>query len=313
MCSTYYDRIQKEFKQQPIYIHFFIKEDFIAGVKLYVWESNKLNFILPRISRSVLQFGEYIIKVTHQKNKELKTFINSIVIEYIKSKKPVWFKSTGYYGNQDLIITPEKVKKTNFDVAVVDLSISEEQLLANFHTKQRNTLKKAIKSNLIFEINVDIEVLINLIKSTYSNQDKSGPAENYLKIVHSTLQKNDACVLVAVRQNEEYLSAGLIQKYGNKADYTFGGNKRNSLGAGQFLQWNVIKFLKENGFKEYSFGQVATELDNSNLKFTKGISNFKLRFGPNRKKCFSQKMIFNPFYYKLFNSLIKLQKYAGKR
>jgi len=171
-------------------------------------------------------------------------------------------------------------------------------------------LNKSIKSNLIFIKNVEIKILIQMLDETYKNQVKSGPSHEFIKNLSKHLINEGKAKIFAV--NDEYdktLSVALVCICGNTADYTFGGNIHNSLGAGQFLQWNIFEYLKTIGVKQYSLGQIAkSDVVYNNPKFEEGISRFKSRFGIERKNCFKQKTILNKFKYFLFNKLLILTK-----
>lgn len=307
LCSTHYDAIQSLYHQQAVYLQYFEFEKLIAGVKLYFWESKKIPFFFPLISRQLSQFGEYIIKGAYCDNDDLRDLITTSVRKFIKEKKAVRFLSGGFYGDDKLILNPfDSKNRTDFNVSIIDLTHDSDVLFANLHSKHRNVLRKALNSNLMFEKIDDINILISLINETYREQDKGGPSLEYLTSTYNILSKKGYCVLFAVKHGDEYLSVALIQIYGKIADYTFGGNKKNDLGAGQFLQWNIMNELKNVGIEKYSLGQTAIMKNEDNIKFSKGISDFKIRFGTKEYKCFKQTSVLKPFNLKLFLLIQKI-------
>ncbi len=311
LCSTFYDKVQAHYNQKSIYFHFYNNEELLAGVKLYQWESRKIPFILPLISKRLSQFGEYVLKPNINENDILHAIITREVKNFIKKSKAVSFTSGGFYGQENLILNPYNQKpKIEFDVAYIDLTKSMDELKANMHPKHKNMLNKSAKSNLIFIKNVEIKILIKMLDETYKNQVKSGPSHEFIENLSKHLTNEGKAKIFAV--NDEYgktLSVALVCICGNTADYTFGGNIHNSLGAGQFLQWNIFEYLKTIGVKQYSLGQIAkSDVVYNNPKFEEGISRFKSRFGIERKNCFKQKTILNKFKYFLFNKLLILTK-----
>lgn len=304
--TTYYDEIQSFYKQTPVYFEYFENDNLIAGVKLYNWKSEKTKLILPKISNSYTQFGEFIMS-SDCISDELITNIKADIKKFLKSQKAVSFKSTSFYGNPNFIynIKENCLKSNEYNIAFIDTSLNEDVLMSNLHSKHRNILKKAYKSKLIFEETTNIQVLISMLAETYANQTHDAPNFNYINKLHSVLSEVELSKIFLVRNFDEVLSVGLVQICRNTADYTFGGNKRNSLGAGQFLQWNIIKYLKNNNVKKYSLGQVAKEKDENNLKFTEGITKFKMRFGCSLEEGNSFYYVYKPLYSWFFNVLKK--------
>ncbi|MEI6346627.1 MAG: hypothetical protein WCP69_01650 [Bacteroidota bacterium] len=305
--STYYDSVQDFYRQEPVYIEYYEKGELIAGAKLYHWYSKKLKIIIPKISNSYTQFGEFLVHPDWIID-EIILEINNGIRAFLISEKAVSYRASGFYGNLNLISSFSNKAKSNvtYNVAYLDLTQSEEVMLKEMHVKHRNVLNKAIKCQLSFSESTDVNVLIDMIAITYSGQKKDAPNSDYIKKLFHCAIKNNFGKLYVVKNNEEILSVAFVQFFGVVADYTFGGNKKNSLGAGQFLQWNIIKSLKNIGIQKYSLGQVAKELDAENLKFSEGISKYKMRFGCNTIEAKSVSYIFKPISYKLFSLMLKL-------
>ncbi len=311
--STYYDSVQEFYKNKSIYFSFYKDNQFVGGIKLNIWFSDKLSFLSKSISKAATQFGEYLITYDYKENVELAKYISETVQKYLKENKYVIFRSGGFYGSENLIIKLDTSKSFNhFEVATIDLTQQEDVLLANMHLKHRNSLKKAQKSGLVFEEINNVESLLDLMKETYQNQEKTNPNLEYISRVYQILSIKKHCQLFAVKKDEKYLSIALIQKFGKIADYTFAGNSKNNLGAGQFLHWNIMIKLKEEGINVYSMGQVAIEKNENNLKFSKGISDFKNRFGTKRQMCYSQTTILKPIHHYFFKFTLKLFSYVSR-
>lgn len=304
--TTYYDQIQKFYNNNPIYFDYRENGILIAGVKIYNWKSNKIKFLLPKITNSYTQFGEFIVHPNYY-SIEIIEKIKQDIKQFLKEENAVKFRSICFYGKKNLIydVDTDLSSKSEFDVAVIDTTNKEDELLRNMHSKHRNVLKKAYKSNLVFEETDDINTLISTMKETYSNQIAEAPNFDYIKKAYSILKKHGCAKIFLVRDADKVLSVAFVQIYGDVADYTFGGNKRNSLGSGQFLQWNIIKYLKAKNISNYFLGQVAKEIDSNNLKFSKGITKFKMRFGCNRLEGSSYSYIYKPLSLKIFTFMQK--------
>ena len=80
------------------------------------------------------------------------------------------------------------------------------------------------------------------------------------------------------------------------------------IGTGQFLFSELMKYYRERGIKKFFFGQVAPAIDESNRKFSEGISNFKRGFGTEEIESSKKIYILKPFKNKLWEILLTMKK-----
>ncbi len=312
LASTKYDPIQNFYTLEPFYLHFIKDDKLIAGVKLYLWESKRLPFFIKSISRNIQQIGENIIHPQFLGDELIQRIIEDKVLGFIHQMSPVYFNQSGYWGDEKLLVAGWQKEKCFFDVALIDLRIPEEELYMNMMKNHRRGVDKGEKIGLIFETGVPLNVLIDLMRETYRYQSVSQPNYGYIEHLYKELVNQSLCEVYAVKRENVYLSAALVQCFGKRADYAFGGGVSNAFSSGHFLHWNIFLDLKAKGYYYYSFGQVAVEQDEFNLKFSKGITEFKMRFGAKRVNSFSQKIIFKPISFYIFNQLKKLLDYVNR-
>ncbi len=301
------------YRNRPVYFEVYDDSILVGGVKLSLWYSSKVNVILPSLSKTLSQFGEYILDSHSSYANEIISLINDTITQYIKTEKIVSFSVKGYYPiinvNTELLYKNDKKmphSKTEFQIAYMKLAKAEEDLYKNMHVKHRNMVNKASRSDLTFEeIPCNADVLNAMLKQTYSQQSKHAPNLQYIERDLKNGIVNSVGKLYVVKKNIEILSCAYVQIYGKVADYSYGGNIKNDLGAGQFLQYNIFKVLKNIGIEYYSLGQIATRYDANNVKFSEGITRFKMRFGCEVRNSSKTVYIFDKKKYALWNFLCK--------
>ena len=278
--STYFDKVQEFYKQIPIYVEVTQNMVFIGGVKFYFWKSQKTN-ITKYFSSRLTQFGEFIVSQGFFQIVKDKT--TKSLSEIFDRKRPVFYSAKSFYGNIDLILFPDKIDPISIDfhnVAFIDLNVPEETLWGNLHSKNRNSIRKAWKEDgtVIFNSN-DFLMFSDLIQKTYSENKNKIPNILFLEKIWNELSKAKIAKLYFAGNNEEMFSGALLYEFGLCSYYAFGGGKKDSRGYGNLLHWELIKHLKSKGLKYYYLGETAKKIDEKNIKFSKGITNFKRKFG----------------------------------
>lgn len=286
--TTTQTSIDSLYRKRPIYIEVFDNEVLVGGVKLNIWMSSKFKVILPSLSKTLSQFGEYIIDFNNSKYTYAIKLINDTIATLIIDEKIVSLSVKGFYptlyGSETPLLYEDKsnkpISKTDFSIAYIDLHKSEDDLYKCMHVKHRNMVNKALREELTFqELPCEPSILNLMLSETYSQQDKHAPDKKYIEKVLNVGKEHAVGRLFVVKQDKNILSSAYVQTYGKIADYSFGGNKKNDCGAGQFLQYEIFKALKNDGIEYYSLGQVANGIDLNNIKFSEGITRFKMRFG----------------------------------
>ena len=304
--STFYDEVQMFFNLSPIYIEYYVNNQLIAGVKLYYYESKKFPWLYKQLSL----FGEFLFDNENKTilKSEIDKEFSAEIKQLFRTKKITFFKYSSYYGDEPLNIDNSSLKRQKWGINYIDIKQSIEEIQANMHSKHRNMINRAKKENLAFHEISEIQILIDLIEKTYLNQTKDMPNKDYIRYLYEKLSVYNKCGIFIVKSGEVILSAALVQLNGKVADYTFGGNIKNNFGAGQFLQYNVILKLKELGYEKYYLGQVADNYDETNKKFSVGISRFKNRFGGKNKEGISIEIVLKKLNYKIWKLMIRLIK-----
>ncbi len=192
-----------------------------------------------------------------------------------------------------------------FGTYQLDLTMTEDELFKNLHSKHRNVVRKAMKSN------VDIKKGNDQINNAYINmvitkkrQGVSFLSKDAFKDFIDCLQNK---VEIYVSYYEGVVQGCAIIPFSNYAGYYLWGGSidRPFTGALNFMQWEIIKDLKQRGVKIYDFVGARIEPEkNSKLE---GIQRFKKRFGPELKTGYTWKCPLKKTKYKLYRFFIHLQ------
>ncbi len=308
--ADFTDEVQLNFNNRPWYFQCYSKEVLIAGVKIYYYESKKLPAIIRSISSLATQGSEILFN--ESANFDLKQIIDALTQEFenwLAEKKTTAFYSYSFFGEPEklLALTRKKIiRQSNIAIAKIDLTKNTETLWQAIHPKHRSEIVKAEKNGVTIEFVNDIDSFFLLMDETYKNQSVHAPNKKVIRKEYEILMANNSAQLVFAKHNGKYLCSALLYNYGKNSLYNFGGTFKNSIGAGQFLHWEIIKYLKAKGFKNYLLGETALKKTESNLKFSDGITKFKLRFGAQQYNTHHMGYALKPTQEKMWNILKKI-------
>lgn len=156
----------------------------------------------------------------------------------------------------------------------LDLSKTEEELLAKMHQKTRYNIRLAEKKGVkIIEVDKSrFEEFWHLLDQT-CGRDKFRPhGRNYYQAMLEL--PNDFLKLCFAEYENKPIAAGMFTFFGDTATYLHGGssNDHRELMAPYLLQWKMIQLAKEKGFKYFDFHGI------DEVKYP-GVTRFKKNFG----------------------------------
>lgn len=281
--ADFTDEVQLNFNNRPWYFQCYSGKEFIGGVKIYYYESKKLPAIIRTISSRATQPSELLF------NDSKKIAFNRLIVpltqkleNWLIEKTTTSFYTYSFFGEPEKLIAlagKKIIRESKFGIAKIDLTKNLHTLWKEMNPKHRSEVVKAEKNGVVIEFANDIGSFFLLMDETYKNQKVHAPNKKVIGKEYEILRDNNSAQLVFAKHKGKYLCGALLYNYGKKSLYNFGGTVKNSIGAGQFLHWEIIKYLKANGFDTYLLGETALEKTESNLKFSDGITKFKLRFG----------------------------------
>ncbi len=178
----------------------------------------------------------------------------------------------------------------------LDLTKSEEQLLAAMHSKARYNIKLAQKHGVIIEednSDAAFEKFWELTDQTSRRQGFYAHDKKYFELMWNTL-KNKIAHLFVARYQGEVLVAWIIFKYDDKIYYPYGSSSEThrEVMAPSLMLWETAMWGKSQGAKIYDLWGVEEG---------KGFTDFKVKFGPKTVEFVgTYDLIVNPVLYWLF-------------
>ena len=159
--------------------------------------------------------------------------------------------------------------------ALIDLTQSEEEILANMKQKGRYNIKTAQKHEVKVEksepvqnakqqnIHEPVHDFYELLQeTTQRNHFAQNNFEYYQKLVQS-LEEYDLGGLYVAKKDDEIIAAAIFVYYGNVGTYYYGAstsdNAKRKYMASYLLQWEAIKEAKKRGCQWFDFLGVADE------------------------------------------------------
>ncbi len=159
---------------------------------------------------------------------------------------------------------------------VIDLNLSEEELLAKMHPKGRYNIKIAAKHGVICQEDNSAESLEAYLELMFLGTAKRqgiymhGP--DYHQQMWNALRVNNMATLWTAKYKNKILAADIIFRFNDRIYYAYGASalEHKEVMASSGLLWEIIKWGKTSG---------ATKFDLWGAEQGKGFSRFKEHFG----------------------------------
>jgi lipid II:glycine glycyltransferase (peptidoglycan interpeptide bridge formation enzyme) len=189
---------------------------------------------------------------------------------------------------------------------LLDLDVSEEELLAQMHQKTRYNIRLAQKKGVtIIESNLpqDFDNFWALMTAT---GERDGFKIHNKKHYHNLATANPNFIkLFLAYHHDKCLAAGLWSFYGNKVTYLHGASDHQArqLMAPYLLQWELIKKAKDEAYSYYDFFGIDAQ------KWP-GVTRFKLGFGGRViDYAGTYDLVFKKSPYFLYNLMRRLRRF----
>lgn len=186
---------------------------------------------------------------------------------------------------------------------VLDLTKTEQELLKQMKPKTRYNIKLAQRK--------DLRVITG-----ESLVDKEKYFDRFWQLMRETAERNEFHLhsrnyyqrqlslpfikLFLIEYQQEIVAGAMIVFFGGLVTYIHGASSDDykNLMAPYLLHWEIIKYAKENGFKEYDFWGINAKLDQKDWG---GITRFKNGFG-GKEVCYSgaYDLVLNKTWYGIY-------------
>ena len=203
---------------------------------------------------------------------------------------------------------------------LLDLTISEEELLQKMHSKHRYNIRYAQKNGVEVRegtTSQDFDVFYELALGTANRQGFYIHPKSYYEKIWEILGAEKFAKILTAYYQEKPLASWMFFVYDKVFYYPYGGSSEESknLFASNLVGWEGIKLGKSLGCETFDmWGACADPDDSSDPEW--GFTNFKMKFGAKYVGYIpSYDLILNPVLYKMFNlsnnlrwKILKLRK-----
>ena len=192
----------------------------------------------------------------------------------------------------------------------IDISVSEEEILAQMKQKTRYNIKLARKKGVIVQRSNDISEFSDLMDVTGKRDEFGVHAAEYYQKVFDLFNPDRYCELLIAKYEGNPIAGVIVFASGKRAWYFYGAssNQHRNLMPTYLVQWEAILWAKSKGCLEYDLWGVP-DYDRSVLEeqFMKrtvglwGVYRFKRGFGGEVKRSApAWDKIYKPFLYQLY-------------
>lgn len=159
---------------------------------------------------------------------------------------------------------------------IVDLNLTEEELLSKMHHKTRYNIRLAEKKGLKLEESENVKDFWKLLKKTAKNDNFSTHSQGYYEklIGFFSADKELKTKMVFEMSEGKALSGAILLTFGDTVYYLHGAMDRDYKNwmAPYLMHWEIIKWAKAQGYHYYDFWGI-------DAKRWPGVTRFKLGFG----------------------------------
>ena len=194
---------------------------------------------------------------------------------------------------------------------VLDLTKSEEEILAGAAQRLRRALRKAAKNDVSVELSQDpkdIHEFYEIQLETAKRHNFVSFSEDFLTKQFTAFAKDNCATLYTAKFEGQILAQNFMIFYGNEASYHYGVSTElgTKLSSAPLLHMKAMQDARERGIKRYNFWGI-TEKDEVNHRFY-GVSQFKRGFGVSELRYLhAHDMVIRPVQYRMVYAIEKMR------
>ncbi len=194
---------------------------------------------------------------------------------------------------------------------VLDITKSEEELLANMHSKTRYNIKYAQKSGVTVkeEKEVDINVFIDLQKQAAQRQKFFIHPDKYYETIWKVLGNKGVAKLLIAYYKETPVTCWMLYIINKTLYYPYGGSsgEYQNLFPNNLVCWEAIKLGKKYGCETFDLWGASKDPNDTTDPWY-GFTRFKLGFGGKHVEYInSYDVVINQPLYRAFNTANKIR------
>jgi peptidoglycan pentaglycine glycine transferase (the first glycine) len=200
-------------------------------------------------------------------------------------------------------------------VMKVDISGTEDELLASFHPKWRYNLRLAEKKGVVVTSECqreEIPVFYEVLQETCQRDGFGVRAISYYYDIWDLLIERDLGAMFLGRIEDQVICGALTFALGPQAWYVYGAssNSHRNLMPNHLMQWEMMKWARQRGCTVYDMRGVAREaVEGEDEGALHGLNRFKRGFGARYMEYLGEfDLVFSPLWYRLFNLAERLRR-----
>lgn len=186
----------------------------------------------------------------------------------------------------DLGLVSSRAIQPNSSTVLIDLRLSEHQLLANLNQKTRHAINRAKRDGVevrpVRFNQANVKIMYNLLVQTAQGRFEGAlrPYEYYYRFWEAFYNTDRGGFFFAYL-GDEVVAAAFAVYLGKKSTYKDGASLRCKpvYGASHLLQWEVLKWMKDRGCLQHDLcGAPPSDQANNTEHPRYGIGQFKTSF-----------------------------------
>jgi peptidoglycan pentaglycine glycine transferase (the first glycine) len=164
----------------------------------------------------------------------------------------------------------------------LDISPSETLLLENMHQKWRYNIRLASRKGVVIrqaENKEDLRIFYDILLETAQRDQFLIRGYEYFEWIWDHMVLNGYGQIFVAEYEGQAIAATLAMILGEKAWYLYGAssNEHRNVMPNYLIQWEMIRWAKQQGCTMYDFRGVSGDLDENNPLY--GLYRFKKGFG----------------------------------
>lgn len=187
-------------------------------------------------------------------------------------------------GFPDELIKAHNIQP-NASTVIVDLTPTEEEILASFRQRARRSIRQAqaagVKIKAVNGNEQNYKLMYQMYRNTGQRAGFHVRAYPYYQRLWHLWSQADQGQLFFAYNGDKVIAAAFATYIGKKGLYKDGSSDRDALnnGAAHLLQWEIMRWLKKRGIDRYDLHGTppSEELDNKEHRFY-GLGLFKTSF-----------------------------------
>jgi lipid II:glycine glycyltransferase (peptidoglycan interpeptide bridge formation enzyme) len=285
----------------------------ISSYSISFHQIPKTNFSVGTVLRGPVLDADMVENVSKIARDENAIFVKFEPDEIVKVYDSTLNLSQEYQSNTDFPSLVASPKNAFYPHSfVVDLTKTEEELLADMSSKTRYNVRIANRYGVTVSKETNdagFEIYLKLLFDTTKRQGFYLHSENYHRHLWQQLKNTGLVEIMIASFQQKPLAAFMLFKLGDRLFYPYGASldENREVMAPTLLMWEVIKYGKSVGLKSFDmWGSLGPDAKVGENGF--GFHRFKQGYGGSLVQFVgTYDLVINPTLYKIYNFIDKLR------